>query len=173
MQMILPTLYIGQILSATLLVNTYREWFESKINYFIKSLRFLLGSNIYIFFENYSLPFSEHTVNFNTTNMDLIKFAYSPDKKLFFNYSEVAAIELKPMRLPILSLEIIDISSLVIYDLTDYVEKVRYVNTRCPTISEVIMAWIIQDGRVLDKSSVKARYIEEDGTEITCDIGKV
>jgi hypothetical protein len=67
-------------------------------------------------------------------------------------------------RLPILSLEIIDSDSEVVFDLTDYVETVRYYGNSLPTISELVVAWSLGSWIVLDTTKYKARYITQ-----TCD----
>jgi hypothetical protein len=77
-------------------------------------------------------------------------------------------------RLPLLSLEIrskSSVSSKCLYDLTDFIEKVRVcyvknVNYGCPTVAQVIGAWSISSGVVLDWSQeIFVNLINQDGDD--------
>jgi len=150
---------INKILSLSVLFNTYREWYISYAR------RGNLESNLYIFFEDYSCPFLASSVKINSIYSAKPRFVYNSDTLLFFPYVILNLQDpvKKGTRLPILSLEIIDSTSLVIFDLTDYIEKIRYVDVSCPTISEIIITWTISSGIVLDRNIFKARYIDKDG----------
>jgi hypothetical protein len=65
-----------------------------------------------------------------------------------------------------LSLEIVNSADRVIYDLSDFVESVRFIETEeysGPTIHHVLAAWSLSSGIVVDYRMYTIRYIDGNG----------
>jgi hypothetical protein len=95
---------------------------------------------------------------------------YNVNKRVF--YSGAAALTKKTSSLPILSLEIINKTDTVLYDITDFIESVRSVSSLSETlcIGHIISVWQLSSGTILDNNEVSVRYINMNGDTNTVDI---
>jgi len=161
---------VGPVLSIALTANSVGEWVKSFVTRIAISLDFLFSPNIYIFFDKYPAPFPARSLRLESVHSAKPSILYNADALLFFpqnNETGSPHIEdAKSSRLPLLSLEIIDLDLTVIFDLTDYIERARYIrqdSTDCPTISEIVMGWSVSAGLILDSDKYRVRYITNDG----------
>jgi len=160
---------IQQFLSLTGCVSYSSRNTYSFLKRFVTKLSRAFSSNIYIFFHDYSSPFQASSVLTYSFYNAPVKYMYNADTYLFYSSNKKLA-KINPKRLPVLSLEIIDKDSKVLFDLSNHIEKVRYVDVDPPTICEIVMTWIIYSGVVFDRNLYKARYIDESGSEYIVDI---
>ena len=170
----IPMTYLPQILALTLTIGGFTNWIGSSIHRISIALDYLFNPNIYVFLDNYIQPFPARSLCLNSVHSATVVIAYNADTLVFFphmssqHYSEISE-ENRSKKLPILSLEIVNLKSEVIFDLTDFIVKVRYIETTdsgCPTISEIISAWSIGSMIVLDRDRFSVRYITEDGDTV-------
>jgi hypothetical protein len=66
-------------------------------------------------------------------------------------------------------MEIIDDNERCVKDLTDFIEKLRYIhipNMEVPTISNIIAAWCVTNSLPLNRKDYSVRYIRSNGDEI-------
>ena len=52
------------------------------------------------------------------------------------------------------------------YDLTDFIERLRYVGDSIPTLNQVIAVWTLASNVVPNLAEMKIRYVNEDGETI-------
>jgi hypothetical protein len=93
---------------------------------------------------------------------------YNADKMLFYPY--VLLSDNKNYSFPYLSLEVIDDDNNTVYDLTDFIEKVRYIklsNTETPSLSSIILMWLTLTGKFPNPEKHSIRYIDDSGDEHT------
>ena len=174
---------IAPVISIALTANSVSEWVKSLITRITLSLDFIFNPNIYIFFDKYPAPFPARSLRLESVHSATPSILYNADTLLFFpqnNETGSPRVEdAESSRLPMLSLEIIDSNSAVAFDLTDYIERARYIRqdaTDCPTISEIVMGWSVSAGIILDSDEYRARYITDDGDLVTVpitDIGQL
>jgi hypothetical protein len=103
---------------------------------------------------------------------------YSADNRVFFpllpnkSFSDMMTYPKSPI--PILSLELIKNDGTPMYDLTDFIEPMRFIfindNEAVPTLGHIISAWQLHKRVVLDSSTVQAQYIDGSGNVIKDDI---
>lgn len=95
---------------------------------------------------------------------------YNLNKRVF--YSGATSLTKKTTSLPILSLEIINKTDTVLYDITDFIESVRTVSSLSETIciGHIISVWQLSSRTILDNSEVSVRYINMNGDTNTVDI---
>lgn len=91
----------------------------------------------------------------------------------FLSVNELFRIGTK-LPIPILSLEIIDKNKNTLYDLTDFIEPMRYVKLTymyaTPTIGHIVSVWQLAFKVILDESEVSVKYMNRDGDELITDI---
>ena len=119
----------------------------------------------YLFLENYSTPFPEESVNAYASSSAAVEFFYCADKHQF---SKGVG---NNKRLPILSLEILR-DGVVLFDLTDFIEKVSVISTAAfPSVSQIVQAWMIDSHVILDRGcDFVARIISNSGTSYEFDV---
>jgi hypothetical protein len=135
--------------------------------------------NYYIFFEGSPQPHSFYAVNYWASGSAAPELMYSVDKKLFFPWIprnpitlsegmdfDAVFVEERYKALPFLSIEIVDAEGRAAYDLTDFLESMRYValdGFPAPTLAHVISAWTLSSAIVPDPARYTVRYIDVDG----------
>jgi hypothetical protein len=139
--------YIERIKSATNLVYSEKE---------------------YMFVRGSVFPYDLHT--YKSQNGISSSLIYNINKRVF--YSSAAPLTKKTVSLPILSLEIIDKTDTTLYDISDFIESVRSVNSLSETIciGHIISIWQLSSGTILDGSDISVRYINMNGDMHTTDI---
>ena len=101
---------------------------------------------------------------------------YDMDTQVFFPFvdglslQEVEAFGEKKS-LPVLSLTIVHKNtSDILFDLTDYLEKIRYVRGVIPTIGQLIAVWQLYSTALVDPEMYRVNYMNSDGEERTTDL---
>ena len=125
----------------------------------------------YIFFEGYWTPYLYSRTNPWASASAAPTMLYNYDTNVFFPYTVYNSMFdnhlmsiAKPI--PILSLDIIDSAEKVRYDLTDFIETMRYIqydNSQLPTLAQIVAAWSLSSHIVLDSSRFSIRYINQYG----------
>lgn len=130
----------------------------------------------YVFFDNSYFPYTFHITNTWATGSAPVHLMYDADKRIFFpkveglTFQEVID-ESKHMCIPILSLEIVGPDGKVHYDLTDFLESLRFVqvdDSPAPRIQHVLAVWTLASGIVPDWNRFKLSYFDETGENIVC-----
>jgi hypothetical protein len=134
----------------------------------------------WVFFKDTHAPYSFQTLSLSAPGSLQPNWIYDSTNLRFIPviYGELPAVTMarteSRKRLPLLSLEIRSkgiLNSKCIYDLTDFIEKVRVcyvknVNYGCPTVAQVIGAWSISSGVILDWSQdIFVNLINQDGDD--------
>ena len=118
--------------------------------------------NIYAFYRGYFQP-----VLYKGDNSKAIPTLFFDTDTMLF-YPSIAQHDKTKQKysLPILSLEIIDLSDNVIYDLTDFIEQIRYIDYNAgakPSLSSIVMIWATITNTFPDTLNHRVRYIDSVG----------
>ena len=111
----------------------------------------------YLFFSKNGFPYECNIVNTDASSCAVPKWMYIPENWQFieWGYAHIADLTLSHS-LPILSMEIVQ-GDTVLYDLTDFIEKVRVYNDSIvdasPCMYHIVGAWSISSGIVLDPAT--------------------
>ena len=169
--MLYPTIMLSQLMSFLVVTNLWTSSLKVYLRRVYSVIEQLTRPNIYVFLENYPQPFPARFLSLENSHTAVPELLYDADTNIFFPYNTDFSYknlieEYKPERLPILSIEILDKDSTVIFDLTDFIDKIRYVNVSgvdAPELSEIISAWSIESYIILNKTKYIVRYISNDG----------
>ena len=168
------TQILRYLLSGTTLCNYYKERCYSILKKFYESVAIIISPKIYMFFEEYSMPFPVFSLNMDRNLIGKPTIIYNADEYVFFPYIPLKSfaeivIYNKANPVSILSMEIIDDNERCVKDLTDFIEKLRYIhipNMEVPTISNIIAAWCVTNSLPLNRKDYSVRYIRSNGDEI-------
>ena len=144
-----------------------------------KAYTAVFRSNYYIFFEGATMPHSFYTTHYWASGSAAPELMYCADKKVFFpwiprnpavpsqgiDFDDVLLPE-RFKSLPYLSLEIVDAEGRAFYDLTDFLESLRYValdGFPVPSLGHILAAWTLSSAVVPDPVRYTIRYIDMDG----------
>jgi hypothetical protein len=125
----------------------------------------------YIFFKNSAYPYLLRNTHAWATGSAVPEFIYWADSKVFMPWVSNDVYYVAPLEngntLPMLSLELVNTSDeTVAYDLTDFIERVRYMGESIPTLNQVIAVWTLASNVVPNLNEMKIRYVNEDGETI-------
>jgi len=125
----------------------------------------------YIFFKNSAYPYRLSNTHAWATGSAVPEFVYWADSKIFMPWVSNDVYHVAPWEngntLPMLSLDLVNTSDdTVAYDLTDFIEGVRYVGESIPTLNQVIAVWTLVSNVVPNLAEMKIRYVNEDGETI-------
>ena len=135
--------------------------------------------NYYIFFEGATMPHPFYTTHYWASGSAAPELMYCADKKVFFpwiprnpaipsqgvDFDDVLVPE-RFKSLPYLSMEIVDAEGRAFYDLTDFLETLRYValdGFPVPSLGHILAAWTLSSAVVPDPARYTIRYIDADG----------
>jgi hypothetical protein len=158
-----PTEYIVPLLS---LVNTI--W---SVTASVGGFTYTVGStiwkslqpNLYIFYQGHDYPYKATDYKMTGPGVPSVEWFYDSSSKVFSTPSGSSS----PRRFPWLSAEIKHVD-LTLYDITDFVDSLRYYNTEevAPSAERIIAVWSLESGIVLDKvGSLKLSVINEEGVD--------
>ena len=155
----------------TSLYSTLNSWMDRLVEVF----QVLTEPIHYVFFEGNVTPYLLRKVNTWASGSAAPELLYSADSKIFVPWlpgqttdeilSQLLA-DSKLKCLPILSLEIVNEVEEVVYDLTDFLESVRYMEVDGlpqPTLFHILAAWSISSHVVPNYSKYIVRYIDMNG----------
>ena len=128
----------------------------------------------YIFFNGYYTPYMYSRTNPWASGSAEPTILYNYDTNVFFPYTVYHSmfdtnLMATAKHIPILSLDIIDSNDKVQYDLTDFIETMRYIqydDSGLPTLAQIVAAWSLSSHIVLDYSRFSIRYINQYGDTI-------
>ena len=125
----------------------------------------------YIFFKNSAYPYLLSNTHPWATGSAVPEFVYWANSKIFMPWVSNNVYRVEPWEngntLPLLSLDLVNTSDdTVAYDLTDFIEGVRYVGDSIPTLNQVIAVWTLASNVVPNLAEMKIRYVNEDGETI-------
>lgn len=163
------------MLSTMLCCNTAKHRLHSAVRRLYDSFLFLISPKLYIFFEEYSMPFPAFSTRIDRTLGAKPTVIFNADESVFFPYvphksfAEICIYNRKNA-FPILSMEVIDTEDRCVRDLTDFVEGLRYIyipDMETPSISNIISAWCVVHSIPLNREKLLVRYITANGDEMT------
>jgi hypothetical protein len=125
----------------------------------------------YIFFKNSAYPYRLSNTHPWATGSAVPEFIYWANSKIFMPWVSNDVYYVAPLengnKLPMLSLELVNTSDeTVAYDLTDFIEGLRYMGDTIPTLNQVIAVWTLGSNVVPNLAEMKIRYVNEDGETI-------
>ena len=152
-------------------INTSSSMLRKLYEYIerVKSAANLIYSDQeYIFIRDSVFPYDLRT--YKSQEGISSSLIYNVNKRVF--YSNATSLTKKTTSLPILSLEIINKTHTVLYDITDFIESVRTVSSLSEIlcIGHIISVWQLSSGTILDNSEVSVRYINMNGDTNTVDV---
>ena len=120
-----------------------------------------LQPSIYIFYEGHDYPYRATDYKMTGPGIPSVEWFYDSSSKTFSTPTGSSSAR----RFPWLSAEIKHVD-LTLYDITDFIDSLRYYNTEesAPSAERIIATWSLESGIVLDKvGSLKLSVINEDG----------
>jgi hypothetical protein len=162
------------------LINISSDVFNKAYQYLelLKKITTLLSSDeIYMFLQDSPFPYT--FTESSTAISAKPALLYNSTKKIFQPWSECLTKEQvlqigTQESLPILSLEVIDSKDTVLYDLTNFIESIRYVKSMPsypkPSIGHILSVWQLNQRIILDHNLVSARYINQEADTKTVSI---
>jgi hypothetical protein len=171
----LPAPLLLWLLSA---YNSATKVTESTISAVQKIYRALYGAFIpdsYIFFHDIVEAYPEERINTAASTSAIPLWRYLSETKQFVAWS-VTSLEAAQMShsLPILSMDIYE-GDETVYDLTDFIEKIRVYNDTMqpisPSVAHIVSAWSLSSGIVLNPArEFKIRYMTPDADTVETDL---
>jgi len=170
----MKTCIVRAVLKSANILNFFREKTSTIFKRVYEILSFIIAPRIYVFFEEYSLPFQLFSLKMERVLIAKPTIIYSADEFVFFpnipfkTYAEILAYN-KRIPLSILSMEILDENDIAVKDLTNFVEKLRYISLpslEVPTISNIISAWCVTHCIPLNRNRFTVRYVRANGDEV-------
>ena len=120
----------------------------------------------YVFFQGSHYPYRAQDYTLAGPGVAPVEWYYDADKKLFISSQLYnTTTEFDTHHLEWLCAEI-KYNDLTLYDITEYIEQVKYAGSTKPSASRVLAAWSIESGIVLNaKDGVTLHTLNEDGSE--------
>lgn len=117
--------------------------------------------DIYIFFKGNMIPYHINDILHEGNGIAPIEWTYDANSYMFVN-SKIDVLNTKTT-LPWLSAEI-KLNESVLYDLTDFINSIKYSGVYNPSLYHILSVWTIETGVVLDKKiAFTFETINEDG----------
>jgi hypothetical protein len=115
---------------------------------------------LYGFYYGYEQP-----IPYRLTNTCKPYLFYDTERKIFF--TDCNSID-TTYSLPLLSMEINDINNTLMYDLTNFIEDIRFSGSTAPSISSIVMLWSTLNTTYLNPKLHVVRYIDTTGDMREC-----
>ncbi len=162
------------LLQTVLFFNQFKNNIFKYFNRLYMCASYFISPRVFIFFEEYSMPFPVFSLILDRNLMATPTLVYNADDSIFFPYILIKSFSEFPLdnkinKIPILSMEIIDGQERCVKDLTDFVENLRYIdvpNMEKPTISNIVSVWCIINSTPLNRERFSVRYITINGNEM-------
>ena len=177
MSVVIPAFAIHYALLA---VNAYyflNNWLGELTDKLILAYEAFSNPQVFVFFKGVAGAFDARHVSLIASASAIPEFYYEPANHLFYPYIPTERQEDvrqgKQICLPMLSLEILDNSGKVHYDLTDFLEKIRFVEREgctSPAVAHLVAAWQTSSHIIVDPTRFKARFLTSDAEEIECSL---
>ena len=122
---------------------------------------------IYYFFEHSTVAYEASHVKLNTPGAPTIDWIYDFDSRVFRRPESTD----EKKHLPYLTAAV-NHQDLSLYDLTDFVQSIRYCGSSAPTAQHIMAAWFLHTGILLDLSlPMTLQVCTEEGEEKTVTLG--
>jgi hypothetical protein len=130
-----------------------------------------LQTQLYVFFQTIPYPYRAQTTTLAGPGVPPIEWYYNADTKVFLSSNLYNTTnEYHTHHLEWLSGEIC-YNDLVLYDVSDYLQQVRWAGTSRPSPSVLLAAWSIHSGIVLNlRDGLVLKTINEDGSESSLEL---
>ena len=166
MSLVTPALYIFRLINIS---SACCSRLKTQKNNLDTIFNLLVNERIFKFLNDSVYPYDN---NYNIDNPSLM---YNMDKNLFYNSTSLLQLNLgTAVPMPILSLEIVDKNDKTLYDLTDFIESMRYIKLSDsytkPSIGHIISVWQLHSKIILDTNKVCVIYINNSGNTVGIDI---
>ena len=168
--MVIPSIFYPFLISSyTLYASTAKN-----ISYFLDKATFAYSTfftpKVYVFCKGYLQPILYK----DTMNKNQCSLYYNVDKGLFYPTNMLITNNtVKYHTLPILSMEIINADDNVVYDLTNFIEDIRYIDIpdlATPTTQSIVMIWATLNNNYPDPTTHRIRYIDMSGDDYIVNI---
>jgi hypothetical protein len=126
-----------------------------------------LQPKLFVFFQGSRYPYRLQNYTLAGPGVAPVDWIYDADNKVFLS-SQVynSTTDYTTHHFPWLSGEI-KYNDLVLYDISDFLEDIKWAGTTRPTPSHVLAAWSLDSGIVLnEKEGLTLHTITEDGSEV-------
>lgn len=125
-----------------------------------------LQTQLYVFFQGSSYPYRAQTTTLAGPGIAPIEWYYNADTKTFLSSTVYNSTnEYETHHLEWLAGEI-KYNDLVLYDVSDFLQQMRWAGAERPSAALVMAAWSIHSGIVLNfRDGLILKTINEDGTE--------
>jgi hypothetical protein len=130
-----------------------------------------LQTQLYVFFQTIPYPYRAQTTTLAGPGVPPIEWYYNADTKVFLSSNLYNTTnEYHTHHLEWLSGELC-YNDLVLYDISDYLQQVRWAGTSRPSPSVLLAAWSIHSGIVLNlRDGLVLKTINEDGSESSLEL---
>ena len=127
-----------------------------------------IQSKDYIFFQGSNYPYRQQDFTSSGPGVAPVEWYYNADEKMFISAEyHNSTTEYITRHLDWLSAQV-KYNNLVLYDITDFLQQVRWAGRTKPSAARVMAAWSLQSGVVLTSiDGISLQTINEDGTEST------
>ncbi len=125
-----------------------------------------LQTQLYVFFQGSPFPYRAQTTTLAGPGIAPIEWYYNADTKVFLSSTVYNSTnEYQAHHLQWLTGEV-KYNDLVLYDVSEFLQQVKWAGTERPTPVLVLAAWSIHSGIVLNlRDGLVLKTINEDGTE--------
>jgi hypothetical protein len=125
-----------------------------------------IQTQMYVFFQGSYYPYRAQTTMLAGPGIAPVEWYYNADTKVFISSTVYNSTnEYQTYHLEWLAAEV-KYNDLVLYDISDYIQQVRWAGAERPRASLVMTAWSIHSGIVLNfRDGLNLKTINEDGTE--------
>lgn len=156
-------------------ISSLSGWAWTKTKEVSSAVASVFGPKLYLFFGQLPSPYPASSVVPYASGSAPATWLYDADSKAFHEWSggkPVATGTPYKASLPILSMELIE-NETAFYDLTDFLEdmivyreRTSPAKTTFPTVGQILGAWTLSSGVVVDPARFKARMINSSAETI-------
>jgi len=166
----IPAWALSWILLAYTMYDTARVNTTFFMERFMLAFDTLLTPVVYVFFEGYSIPIAYQMTQTYPTGSAKALMLYNSELYTFMpcdnDRSIQSIMQETKAKLPYLSLEIVNMDDRVHYDLTEFIESIRFIDVEgfsTPSLFSVVMAWSLSSRILPDLKAFTLRSIDISG----------
>jgi hypothetical protein len=162
--------YTQQVGLQTLLfiqvVWNFLSYFASSTQIVSKGVLRSVQAQLYVFFEHSNYPYRSQDVSLTGPGIAPVEWYYNADKSMFISSSLYnTTTEYETTHLEWLCGQI-KYNNLVLYDISEFLQQIRWAGRVKPSVNRVLAAWSLHSGIVLNAGEgLTLQTINEDGTE--------
>lgn len=127
-----------------------------------------LQTHLYVFFQNSTYPYRQQDIVLAGPGIAPVEWYYNADTKTFVSHAVYnTSTDYETHHFEWLS-GLVKYNDLVLYDISEFLQQLRWAGTSRPSIARVLSAWSLHSGTVLALTdSLTLQVINTDGTEST------